>query len=82
MVSQFRFCRLSTSYLSVGNKDDEPEKKVVLTNDAKRIADASGILLFETSAKENRNVEEVSQSNNSTERALFLSQRKFLGGVR
>ena len=43
----------------VGNKDDNPDKKVVLTEDAKTFADSIGIKLFETSAKDNKNVEEV-----------------------
>ena len=45
--------------LTVGNKDDDPERKTVETQDAKRFADQMGIELFETSAKENKNVEEV-----------------------
>ena len=44
---------------AVGNKDDDPERKVVLTEDAAKFADQMGIQLFETSAKENINVEEV-----------------------
>ncbi|XP_064612262.1 ras-related protein Rab-35-like [Liolophura sinensis] len=43
----------------VGNKDDDPERKVVLSHDAQRFADQMGIQLFETSAKENINVEEM-----------------------
>ncbi|KAL3211080.1 hypothetical protein MRX96_036652 [Rhipicephalus microplus] len=43
----------------VGNKNDDPSRKVVLTEDAQRFADQMGIQLFETSAKENINVEEV-----------------------
>lgn len=43
----------------VGNKNDAPDKKVVLTEDAQRFADQMGIQLFETSAKENINVEEM-----------------------
>lgn len=43
----------------VGNKDDDPDRKVVLTEDAQRFAEQMGIQLFETSAKENKNVEEV-----------------------
>jgi len=43
----------------VGNKNDDPENKVVLTEDAQQFADQMGIELFETSAKENINVEEV-----------------------
>ena len=44
----------------MGNKDDDPERKVVLTQDAERFAERMQIQLFETSAKENKNVEEVS----------------------
>lgn len=43
----------------VGNKNDCPDRKVVLTEDAKRFADTMGIQLFETSAKDNINVEEM-----------------------
>ena len=43
----------------VGNKNDCPEKKVVQTEDAHKFADQIGIELYETSAKENINVEEV-----------------------
>ena len=43
----------------VGNKCDDTDRKAVLTEDAKRFADYSGIQLFETSAKENINVDEV-----------------------
>ncbi|KAG1714257.1 Ras-related protein Rab-35 [Nymphon striatum] len=43
----------------VGNKNDDPDRKVVLTEDAQRFADQMGIQLFETSAKENINVEEI-----------------------
>lgn len=43
----------------VGNKNDDPVNKVVLTEDAQQFADQMGIDLFETSAKENINVEEV-----------------------
>ncbi|XP_067650711.1 ras-related protein Rab-35-like [Haliotis asinina] len=43
----------------VGNKDDDPDRKVVLTQDAQRFADQMGIQLYETSAKENINVEEM-----------------------
>ena len=44
----------------VGNKNDDPDHKVVVSEDAKQFADQMGIELFETSAKENVNVEEVS----------------------
>ncbi|KAL7635364.1 UNVERIFIED_CONTAM: hypothetical protein RMT77_014431 [Armadillidium vulgare] len=43
----------------VGNKNDCPDRKVVLHEDAKRFADQMNIKLFETSAKENINVEEM-----------------------
>lgn len=43
----------------VGNKDDNPEKKIVCTEDAQRFADQVGIKLFETSAKDNKNVDEM-----------------------
>ena len=45
--------------LEVGNKNDDPERKVVETEDAYKFAGQMGIQLFETSAKENVNVEEV-----------------------
>ncbi|XP_028396589.1 ras-related protein Rab-35-like [Dendronephthya gigantea] len=43
----------------VGNKDDCPEKKVVVTEDATNFAEQIGIKIFETSAKDNINVESV-----------------------
>jgi len=43
----------------VGNKNDCPDRKVVLYEDAKRFADQMNISLFETSAKDNINVEEM-----------------------
>lgn len=46
----------------VGNKNDAPNQKVVLTEDAQRFANQMGIQLFETSAKDNINVEEVCMS--------------------
>ena len=46
-------------FVTVGNKNDEPGKKVVESADAQRFAEQMGIALFETSAKENVNVEEV-----------------------
>lgn len=47
------------SRVLVGNKNDDPNHKVVLTSDAQRFADHMGIQLFETSAKDNINVEEM-----------------------
>lgn len=43
----------------VGNKNDDPNQKVVLTEDAQRFANQMGIQLFETSAKDNINVEDM-----------------------
>ncbi|XP_015915552.1 ras-related protein Rab-35 [Parasteatoda tepidariorum] len=43
----------------VGNKNDDPERKIVVTEDAQRFAEQMNIKLFETSAKENINVEEM-----------------------
>jgi len=45
--------------VAVGNKDDDSTRKVVLSQDAQKFAAQSGITLFETSAKDNINVEEV-----------------------
>lgn len=45
--------------VSVGNKNDDPSLKVVLTKDAQRVAQLMNIPLFETSAKDNINVDEM-----------------------
>jgi len=45
--------------VAVGNKDDDSNRKVVSSHDAQNFATQSGITLFETSAKENVNIEEV-----------------------
>lgn len=45
--------------ITVGNKDDCPDLKVVEKNDAQKFAEHMGVQLFETSAKENQNIEEV-----------------------
>ncbi|KAG4065878.1 hypothetical protein HA402_012556 [Bradysia odoriphaga] len=44
---------------TVGNKNDDPNRKVVITEDAQRFAKQMDIQLFETSAKDNINVEEM-----------------------
>lgn len=44
---------------AVGNKNDDANQKVVITEDAKRFATQMEIQLFETSAKDNINVEEM-----------------------
>lgn len=49
----------SVNRILVGNKDDNPENKVVETTDAKEFADQIKVTLFETSAKDNKNVEEM-----------------------
>lgn len=49
----------TVSRVLVGNKDDCPDRKVVLTQDAQRFADQMSIRMFETSAKENKNVEDM-----------------------
>ncbi|XDV13070.1 hypothetical protein PO909_001571, partial [Leuciscus waleckii] len=43
----------------VGNKNDDPSKRLVDSQDALRFGESVGVRLFETSAKENINVEEV-----------------------
>lgn len=43
----------------VGNKNDDPQRKVVITEDAQRFANQMEIQLFETSAKDNLNVEDM-----------------------
>lgn len=58
--NESNICVLHCLTFSVGNKDDDPDRKVVLTQDAQRFAEQMGIQLYETSAKENKNVEEVS----------------------
>ncbi|XP_077995429.1 ras-related protein Rab-35-like isoform X1 [Glandiceps talaboti] len=56
----------------VGNKNDCPDRKVVESDDAKKFAEQMGVQLFETSAKENINVEEM--FNAITQ--LVLQQKK------
>jgi len=43
----------------VGNKNDDPSFKVVLSKDAQHVAELMKMPLFETSAKDNINVEEM-----------------------
>ncbi|XP_067928156.1 ras-related protein Rab-35-like [Watersipora subatra] len=49
----------NVSRILVGNKDDDPEKKIVPTSDAQKFSQQINIPFFETSAKENKNVEEM-----------------------
>lgn len=57
----------------MGNKNDCPDRKVVLYEDAKRFADQMNIKLFETSAKDNINVEEVRDIGNSLGHVVFIN---------
>lgn len=50
---------LTVSPCLVGNKIDDPDRRVVVESDARRFAETMKIHYFETSAKENLNVEEV-----------------------
>ncbi|MFH4983654.1 hypothetical protein AB6A40_010363 [Gnathostoma spinigerum] len=62
MTNYFMFLESSSLYqtnILVGNKADDPERRVVLEADARRFAETMGIRFFETSAKENINVEEM-----------------------
>lgn len=43
----------------VGNKCDDPDRRAVPTADGRRLAETMNIRFYETSAKENVNVEEV-----------------------
>uniref|UniRef100_A0A3Q3A1H2 Ras-related protein Rab-35 n=1 Tax=Kryptolebias marmoratus TaxID=37003 RepID=A0A3Q3A1H2_KRYMA len=43
----------------LGNKNDDPTRKKVETQDAVRFGESVGVRVFETSAKENTNVEEM-----------------------
>ena len=55
------FSLFLSAHVAVGNKNDAtPEKKVVKTEDAQKFSEQIGVPLYETSAKENQNVEEVS----------------------
>lgn len=49
----------SVSCVLVGNKDDIVTKKVIQTAEAKRLADQLGIQLFETSARDGKNIDEM-----------------------
>ncbi|KIH44231.1 Ras family protein, partial [Ancylostoma duodenale] len=50
----------SVQKILVGNKNEDPTRRIVLESDARQFADTMHIKFFETSAKENSNVEEVS----------------------
>ena len=57
VIKTSKFCCFY--FFLVGNKNDDPSLKVVLTKDAQRVAELMKIQMFETSAKENINVEEM-----------------------
>lgn len=59
-MSQSLWTFLRYYLFEVGNKNDDPSKKQVDTQDAQRFGESVGVRVFETSAKENINVEEVS----------------------
>ncbi|XP_022666255.1 ras-related protein Rab-35-like [Varroa jacobsoni] len=59
----------------VGNKNDDPQRKVVVTEDAQAFADRMNIKLFETSAKDNLNVEEMF---NAITRMVLASKKEQL----
>jgi len=71
------------SRVLVGNKCDDPDRRVVLKEDASRFASQMGIQLFETSAKENIHVEEMFRAITdlvlSSKRAQRESQSKETG---
>lgn len=46
-------------FVTVGNKCDCSDRKLVSTADAKKFAEQMGIQLFEASAKDNINIENV-----------------------
>ncbi|EYB91443.1 hypothetical protein Y032_0206g1996 [Ancylostoma ceylanicum] len=49
----------SVQKILVGNKNEDPTRRIVLESDARQFADTMHIKFFETSAKENSNVEEL-----------------------
>ncbi|CAJ0598364.1 unnamed protein product [Cylicocyclus nassatus] len=49
----------SVQKILVGNKNEDPTRRIVLESDARQFADTMHIKFFETSAKENTNVEEM-----------------------
>ena len=70
MLFYFSLC-----HYTVGNKDDNPERKVVEKEDAMKFAEQMGIQVFETSAKDNKNVEEVC-NNVVNLKSLFFALAK------
>lgn len=54
-------CDANVPKILVGNKNDDEQqaKKVVSTNDGEELAKGNRLLFFETSVKDNRNINEV-----------------------
>lgn len=66
------------TFFLVGNKNDCPSRKVVVTEDAQRFANQMNIPLFETSAKENINVEEMFLTITKMVNIIFYIKDYFL----
>lgn len=49
----------SITLFTVGNKCEDDERRAVTREDGRRYAESMGLQFFETSAKENINVDEV-----------------------
>ncbi|CAG0893181.1 unnamed protein product [Darwinula stevensoni] len=69
----------------VGNKNDDPSRKVVMREDALRFAEQMEIQMFETSAKDNINVEEmfnaITRQAVATKKSQLLIQAQQGGDV-
>ena len=68
------------AFPTVGNKDDDPQRKVVEREDALKFAEQMGIQVFETSAKDNKNVEEVCTVKKCRRCVWSLFLPQLLGG--
>ena len=70
----------------VGNKNDSPDRKAVQTIDAQHFANSMNIQLFETSAKENVNVEEmfncITRMLLQNKKNQMLREKQAQGGIR
>lgn len=70
----------------VGNKNDNPDRKSVQTIEAQHFANTMNIQLFETSAKENVNVEEmfnfITRMLLMNKKNQILREKQALGGIR
>ena len=70
----------------VGNKNDNSDRKTVQTIDAQHFANTMNIQLFETSAKENINVEEmfncITRMLLINKKNQILREKQAQGGIR